>query len=147
MKTIKILVGAIFITVSLYATTSFAWTKVYANDQNGIGTYGSITALVDAVTSGKKVRYKTFFGNGVVVRDAERVSIDYGYNPPLVYAENSAHVPSYNDNGIVKVAVRFYRIFEIATTHGTVSWNRYYVDDNSTLGPIDFNWPMEWFVE
>ena len=122
-----------------------AWTLVYAHDQHGTPTAGTLNALIRAVEFGEPVRFLLLESYGVAGADAQWVYVRDG----IVYAENTSNVSAgFQGDRLVFQSDCYHRFVTISTT-GERDMIRWKVGEHTPGGPGHTNdrIGVRWYVE
>ncbi len=115
------------------------WTRVYAHKSNGGAISGTLSALVSAIQSGKRIRFQ-FPKQSFYTAEADNLSIRNGH----VTAQALKHV---SKNGHEKFQDNAYWYWLMVSTTGTVRETRYDVGAHVSRGNTESKREVHWFVD
>ncbi len=145
MKKVFFLLAAM---IFLFSNAAFGWTKIYANDSNGNTTFGSLSALTNAINQGADVKISANNTNGVgAYRKCDIVSVNQdttiacittpGIGVNEVYAGTTFGFQS-----------NAYHDYFMVNTKGQTDESRWYLTyPSSSAGDTKGNYSVIWFVQ
>ena len=134
--------------IFLFSNAAFGWTKIYANDSNGNTTFGSLSALTNAINQGADVKISANNINGVgSYRKCDIVIVNQDTTIacllPSAIGVNEAYAGT--TFGFQSSA---YHDYFMVNTKGQSDESRWYIAyPSSSAGDTKANYSVIWFVQ
>jgi hypothetical protein len=124
---------------------AMGWTMLYAHDDQGNATAGSLDDLIAAVENGYPVRFLMLEPYGVAVAAAQWVYVKDG----IVYGENTSNISDFFRDDRLIFQEDSYHWFVTVSTQGERDMIRWKVGEHTPGGPGHTNdrIGVRWFAE
>ena len=132
--------------IFLFSNAAFGWTKIYANDSNGNSTFGSLSALTNAVSQGADVKVSMNNVNGV----GSYSKCDYVYvnQDTTVACQSMGNISLAADATYFSFQPNAYHYYLMVNTKGQEVDSRWYIAyPSGSAGNSQENVSVVWFVQ